>query len=304
MEEWKDIEGYEELYKINRKGDVYSYKTKKLKTQFNMKNVEVKNSRVGLNKNGKTKTFKIDDLLYKTFGIDYTNNKSFEGEIWVDVNGFKGMYKISNFGRVKSLDRYIPQADYMRFIKGKILSIKRNNGSGYVNVSLQCGNDIPPKNYYLHILVAEHFIDNPNNYSEVNHIDFNKSNNHVSNLEWCDRLDNIKHLVDNRKQHFITKELKLEVLNLMNDNINSEDISKILELDYSVVKQIENILKRGNKAKLNREYMSNLKKKADLSKNELEEIRDMLINNISKKEISNKYGCSYWVVDSINRKIK
>lgn len=69
---------------------------------------------------------------------------------------------------------------------GTIFSAKVNrtltpsdNGAGYLRVNLD------GKYYYVHRLVAEAFVDNPNNYSEVNHKDENKKNNHYLNLEWC-----------------------------------------------------------------------------------------------------------------------
>lgn len=268
-----------------------------------MKNVEVQNPRVGLNKKGKTKTFLISDLLYKTFNIDYTNNESFENEIWVDIKDFKDMYQISNYGRVRSLDRYVPQADYMRFMKGKILSTKRNNGGGYVNVSLQYGHDVKPKNYYLHILVAEHFLENPNNYTEVNHIDFNKANNKVENLEWCHRQENIEHLVENRSTHFITKELKSKVKDMYSQDFDIDEISVELNIEYSVVKQILNILKRSEKAKENKNKNKDLRRKKDLLDLEVDEIRNDLLIGTSKKDLASKYDCGYWTVDSINRKL-
>ena len=80
---------------------------------------------------------------------------------------------------------------------GRVLSYKSgkqyelkpsDNGRGYLTVSIGARN---PR--YVHDLVAETYIPNPNNYSEINHIDGNKKNNCVSNLEWCTRHDNLKH---------------------------------------------------------------------------------------------------------------
>lgn len=74
--------------------------------------------------------------------------------------------------------------------KKKVTSYIATNG--YVRVRLQKNGE--RHNYALHRLVAETFIPNPNQYPEVNHIDGNKLNNHVSNLEWCTRSQNMKHV--------------------------------------------------------------------------------------------------------------
>ena len=102
-------------------------------------------------------------------------------EIWKDIKGYEGIYKISNLGRVKSLDRFIYyKNDVIKFCKGKLLNIHKND---YLFVRLY--KDSIPKTKYIHKLVAEAFIPNPNNLPEVNHKDENKLNNSIGNLEWC-----------------------------------------------------------------------------------------------------------------------
>ena len=110
-------------------------------------------------------------------------------EIWKDVEGYEGLYQVSNFGRVKSLDRYVLRNGNSLFVKGIVLS--QLNNRGYLTVRL-C-NSGKYKNYLVHRLVANAFIHNDNNYSEINHIDENKHNNHVDNLEWCDRKYNVNY---------------------------------------------------------------------------------------------------------------
>ena len=99
------------------------------------------------------------------------------GEIWKPVVGYENLYEVSNLGRVKSLK------DNKGRYREKIKS-SSDNGRGYLNVYL-CKNG-KGKRCYIHRLVAEAFLDNPNNYPIINHKDENKQNNHVSNLEWCD----------------------------------------------------------------------------------------------------------------------
>ncbi len=101
-------------------------------------------------------------------------------EIWRDVVGYEGYYKVSNFGRVKS------------FHKGKSKILKFGvSPFGYLRVVL-C-KDFKKKNRPIHILVAQAFIPNPDNKRQINHIDGDKTNNHVSNLEWATPAENIHH---------------------------------------------------------------------------------------------------------------
>ena len=107
-------------------------------------------------------------------------------EEWRDVVGFEGAYQVSNLGRVRSLDRNIPYINNgtptVLHMKGRILKLKPDR-DGYHRVSLKCGKKI--KLAGAHRLVAQAFIPNPNNLPCVNHIDCNKANNCVDNLEWC-----------------------------------------------------------------------------------------------------------------------
>lgn len=101
-------------------------------------------------------------------------------EIWKPVVGYEGLYEVSSLGRVRSLDRY----DRMNhFWKGRILKLC-TDGAGYLMVGL-CSNS-KVKTYKVHRLVAQAFIPNPDNLPEVNHIDEDKRNNRVDNLEMCD----------------------------------------------------------------------------------------------------------------------
>lgn len=96
-------------------------------------------------------------------------------EIWKDVKGYEGHYQVSNKGNVKS-------------IKNGTIMIPSITKFGYKRLSL-CKNGIV-KNKVIHRLVAEAFVENPNNYDIVNHKDENKLNNFANNLEWCDRKYN------------------------------------------------------------------------------------------------------------------
>lgn len=117
-------------------------------------------------------------------------------EVWTDVPGFEGFYRVSNTGRVKSLHRTINTltgkctVTGKRTVKGKVLRPK-TNGSGYLFVMLCKGK--ARKHAYIHRLVADAFIPNPEQKPQVNHVNGVKSDNHVSNLEWVTGTENSQH---------------------------------------------------------------------------------------------------------------
>ena len=108
-------------------------------------------------------------------------------EIWKDINNYEGLYQISDLGNIRRL-RFINNTTN----KEKISYLKPwSNGHKYLVVSLM-KNGVR-KNHYIHRLVAQAFLLNPNNYKEINHKDNNPQNNHKDNLEWCNRSYNVKY---------------------------------------------------------------------------------------------------------------
>lgn len=105
-----------------------------------------------------------------------------ENEIWKDIIGYEGKYQVSNLGRVFSFERNGTKAHFM---KPKI------NRCGYVLVPLTKNKKV--KWMFVHKLVLQTFIPNPNNKKQGNHIDGNKLNNCVDNLEWVTPKENIEH---------------------------------------------------------------------------------------------------------------
>lgn len=104
-------------------------------------------------------------------------------EIWKDIKGYENIYQVSSLGRVKSLDKQIIRSNgYKQTFKSRLLKPALSNNN-YLTVAL-CNNG-KQKTHTVHRLVAETFIENKNNYKCINHIDENKQNNRVDNLEWC-----------------------------------------------------------------------------------------------------------------------
>ena len=95
-----------------------------------------------------------------------------QGEIWKPIKGYEENYCVSNYGRIKSTYHA-----YEKFLS------PRDAGKGYMQVALF--KDHKAKNFFVHRLVAEHFVENPDGFDFVNHKDENKSNNVHTNLEWC-----------------------------------------------------------------------------------------------------------------------
>jgi len=114
-------------------------------------------------------------------------------EVWRDIDGFKGLYQVSNTGRIKSLPRMRVSSKNCKrnyLIKGKIIK-SRMDRDGYHELNLYENG----KPYFkkVHRLVGISFIENPLNLPEINHIDLNKSNNNYLNLEWTDNITNVRH---------------------------------------------------------------------------------------------------------------
>ena len=112
------------------------------------------------------------------------------GEEWKDIKGYEGQYQVSNFGNVRSLDRYVIHMGNKMFCKGKNIKLTKSNG-GYMVFHFSINGKMKALN--VHRLVAEAFIDNPDNKPCVNHLDCNRTNNRIDNLEWCTHSENIKY---------------------------------------------------------------------------------------------------------------
>lgn len=113
--------------------------------------------------------------------MDAFRNLSLEnlpGEEWRNVVGYEGIYQVSSLGRVKAI------------IKKRIMA-QHDNGKGYLTVNLSIRGKAKKK--YIHRLVTEAFIPNPNDKPEVNHLNLKKNDNNIQNLEWNTKKENMNH---------------------------------------------------------------------------------------------------------------
>ena len=169
-----------------------------------------------------------------------------EGEVWKDIEGFEGWYKVSNLGNVKSLDRIVTYSDGRRYkYKGKRIALTPNlNRSGYLYVTLVRNG--MRKNFKVHRLVAETFIPNIDNKPHVNHIDGDKTNNSVGNLEWVTPKENIEHAVkmglikagaDSHMSRFTQDEVNY-MRKAYRDGIRQSELAKEFNTNDSTIFQI------------------------------------------------------------------
>ncbi len=114
------------------------------------------------------------------------------GESWRDIVGYEGTYKVSTMGRVKSIGRLMVKRNGSKPVfKSDYILNGTINFYGYHKVYLK--NKYNTKVHSVHRLVAQAFLENGNNLSQVNHIDSNRLNNFIDNLEWCSPRENASH---------------------------------------------------------------------------------------------------------------
>ena len=111
-------------------------------------------------------------------------------EVWKPIEGYEGLYEVSSLGNVRSLDRRVKGKDG-KIIRHIGLTLKPSSCRGYLHVILN--KDGHFKACTVHRLVANAFIPNADNKPQINHIDGDKANNRVDNLEWVTQSENIRH---------------------------------------------------------------------------------------------------------------
>ena len=160
-------------------------------------------------------------------------------ETWKDIKTHLGSYQVSNLGRVKSLNHY--NGKFKKY--SNIEKIRQNqvNNKGYYYVLLYNNKKI--KSCYIHRLVAETFISNPENKLFINHKDGNKLNNNINNLEWVTKSENELHahkigLKNFKKNNLFNNKININQVNEIREKYNSGNYyQKELAKEYNVTRQ-------------------------------------------------------------------
>lgn len=159
-------------------------------------------------------------------------------EIWKDIEGYEGLYQVSTYGRVKCLPKDVVSTKHGHIRHYPERIAKTFNRNGYLSVELSKNGK--RKKFTVHRLVAVAFINNPVNKPQVNHIDGNKLNNSVSNLEWATPKENIDHAYENG----------LKVAPEGNDHWSRTKRDRVSrKLTENDVREIKNRLKNGERQK-------------------------------------------------------
>ena len=211
-EVWLPIIGYEGKYEISNYGRVKNVKRNRCLT-LRASGTRLRCSLVR-NDSNKSVDFYVSTEMPKYFpDVDYLgtdlcaklnslNNPvdyldDLNGEQWCDITRYENIFQVSTKGRVKSLSRQVPYtrpdgSTAYRNLPDRILRQNTNDHMGnYMQVILAVGSVNKP--YLVHRLVAQAFIPNPDNLPQVNHIDGDKANNNIENLEWMTAQENMAH---------------------------------------------------------------------------------------------------------------
>lgn len=219
-EEWRPVVGYEGIYEVSSLGRVK-------RIERDVLDASGRNHRIPgmmmcgqgsvdvvLHKDGKYKNRIVRSMVGESFlsipygeAITHVDGNIFNASVdnlmlssqyyasdsnWRFIEGFEDSYQVSKDGRVRSIDRYIMVRGGWKYFQGTERTLEET-ADGYLQVTLYQGNK-RAKTIVVHRLVATAFISNPENKPTVNHIDGNKKNNCVDNLEWATYAEQQEHV--------------------------------------------------------------------------------------------------------------
>lgn len=215
-------------------------------------------------------------------------------EIWKDVVGYEGLYQVSNYGKVRSLDREVFNGSGYYTKKGRILK-KTKTTTGYWKVELYKSGKRKSKK--VHRLVAKTFITRIDGKDLINHKDGNPLNNFVNNLEWCNQSENMNHAYETGLRYSNFTKFKKEITKeyLKNKGTNVKQLARKYKCsDASIRKhfkkngiEIRGISQAQDKYKINRQKMITY----------FEE-------GLSNKEISDKFNANTNLISAYRHKHK
>lgn len=231
-----------------------------------------------------------------------------KNEIWKDIEGYEGLYKISTFGRVYSYGKITKKSVNGKIIKniGGMLKISANH-CGYVQVSLYNHNSVF-KRLTVHRLVAKTFIPNPLALPCVNHKDGNPLNNNIDNLEWVTFSENTLHaiklgLIDlsylNGQTNGKAKLTEADVIHIrklyFTTDINTEELAKLFHVTSPQTSNIINYKSWRHLRDYYENHSQNIKRKRSSmysgEKNYMSKLTDAQILEIRKIYNEGNYGC-------------
>ena len=247
MEYWKDLLGYEGDYLISSTGKIKTIR-KRVKSgnggyRIIEEKIRIPNSKGIISIKGHP--YDINSLLLQNFPQEYmakfNRETTVAGEEWKDIKGYEGLYQVSNLGRVRSLPIVTEAIQQNTTRKGVTMvidvpQVKLGRLLKLSNVGIECSDGYMKgvtlskfgysKRVFVHRLVAEAFIPNPNNLQEVNHKNRDRSDNTVNNLEWISPEDNKNHA-------HISKKVLIELYKLaIKENQSAETMLRTLINNY------------------------------------------------------------------------
>lgn len=172
-----------------------------------------------------------------------------ENEEWRAIPGYEGFFEASKLGRIRSCARWYLHRGFPRHMKGRILKAYRSRGwGGYIVASLRMGQKHrQSKKIFTHKLIALTFIGPLPEGKEVNHIDSNRTNNRVTNLEYLTHQENMRHAMDNGRMYKLPISIRKGV-DVNFAKLNDDKVREIRTLLAEGVLQSE-IAKRYNVSK-------------------------------------------------------
>lgn len=215
-----------------------------------------------------------------------------ESLIWKPIEGYEGLYEVSNKGDIKSLPRRKGLKNGCSYITKERILRPSMTTTGYWKIELT--KDMKKKSKKIHRLIAKAFIPKVEGKPQINHIDGNPLNNEISNLEWSTQQENVQHAIDIglRKTKIIPKKM-LEKLYLK-EGKSMREIGEIFNVSHALIDA------RLNKYDITKRTASEAKTQYNLSK----EFILKELETKSQKQVAKEVGCDPSLISYYYTKIR